>query len=264
MSVLVFCALILVVYVFACLLLYLGQRKLMYFPVAGISAKSAPSTIIENAGERLRVFTLGSDTSPHAILYFGGNAEDVAANIPEFSKVFSDHAVYLVNYRGYSGSSGQPSEAGLYQDALAVYDQLATRHEQIMLIGRSLGSGVAVYLASQRRLGKLVLVAPYDSVENLAKRSFPWLPVTWLLKDKYPSIDRVSDIQIPTLVLLAEHDEVVPRQSSEQLISAFDQKHVTVKVIANSTHNSIAAYSEYAQLIKRFFQFNHQFNQQGQ
>ena len=89
-------------------------------------------------------------SGPNGLLYFGGNAEDVSYNLPSLSTAFSDYAIYLMHYRGYGGSSGKPSEAALVADALALFDKVNTEHQNITVVGRSLGSGVAVHLASLR------------------------------------------------------------------------------------------------------------------
>jgi pimeloyl-ACP methyl ester carboxylesterase len=93
----------------------------------------------------------------------------------------SDYAVYLLNYRGFGGSGGSPSEEAIAEDALALFDQVYASHPQIAVVGRSLGSGVAVRLASQRPVQQLILVTPYNSLEEIAEQQYPWLPVKWLL-----------------------------------------------------------------------------------
>lgn len=191
-------------------------------------------------GETLQILKVGP-AHGNALIYFGGNAQDVSRLIPLFSKAFPDRPVYLVNYRGYGGSSGSPSEAALLHDAVTVFDFVGKRHADVAVIGQSLGSGVAVFLATVRKIARLVLITPYDSIETVAKNSFPQFPVSLLLKDKFMSSARADHVHSPTLILLAEHDEVIPRASSEALIASFRRLQPVVEVLQGTTHNSACA-----------------------
>jgi len=242
---------VLCIYVGLCALLYVVQRSLLYFPTPEVGHHLAPKVTVPSDGELLQVWRLGRDEA-HAVIYFGGNAEDVALNIPQFSRVLTGHSIYLVNYRGYGGSTGSPTEAGLYRDALNIYDYVRDRHSNISVIGRSLGGGVATYLAAARPVAKLVLVAPFDSIVNVARKTFAVFPVSLLLKDRFDSVARVGDIRCPTLVILAEFDEVIPRQHSEALIAIFPDSQVTVTVISGATHNTIDADDAYVTEIGAF------------
>ena len=104
-----------------------------------------------------------------------------------FRAAFPDRSLFLVNYRGYGGSSGQPSEAALFADALAIFDHVRREHSEIAVMGRSLGSGVAVLVASERPVEQLVLVTAFDSLVNVAREYLRWLPVGRLLRDRYDS-----------------------------------------------------------------------------
>ena len=158
------------VYAGLCVFLYASQRSAMYYPTPEVHIPDVVDIRFESDGETLKIWLLANAGGPNAIIYFGGNAEDVAANIPDFRNIFPGHAVYLVNYRGYGGSTGSPSEAGLYKDALIIFDEIRSEYTRISVIGRSLGSAVASYLASVRDIDKLVLVTPFDSIENVAKK----------------------------------------------------------------------------------------------
>lgn len=246
--------LVIALYAGGCGYLYAYQRAFLYYPTPEFHAPTLPAIRLQTGEQTLKIWRVGSGDK--AIIYFGGNAEDVAQNMPQFAATaFADHTVYLVNYRGFGGSSGKPSEAALFQDALAVHDFAAARHRQVTVIGRSLGSGVAVFLASSRKLDKLVLITPYDSIERLAKRNFPLFPVGQLLQDKYDSVSRAPGIRVPTLVFVAEHDEVIPRTHTEALVAALrlaPQASVKVEVLADTTHNSIGASARYWRLLQEF------------
>jgi pimeloyl-ACP methyl ester carboxylesterase len=244
-------ALVLVLYAACCLLLYLGQRSFIYFPTAETSNPLAQELRIASDAESLQVWQLNPGAE-QGIIYFGGNAEDVAGNTPLFVDLFAGQTVYLVNYRGYGGSSGSPSQAGLFADAEAVYDFVKQQHRGIHVIGRSLGSGVAVYLASVREVDKLVLVTPYDSIANIARKSMPLFPVSLLIKDRYDSSNLAPALQNQTLVLLAELDQVIPRASSEKLIDAFQPQLITRVVIDQADHNSIGMAASYRAALDNF------------
>ena len=175
------------------LYLYLAQRSFMYFPVPERDASDVRAEYLTNAGESLKLWVLGPE-SDQAVIYFGGNAEDVYLNVAGFRAALPAHTSYLVNYRGYGGSSGAPTEQNLFSDALRIYDVLRDRHQRIAVIGRSLGSGVAAYLASRREVDRLVLITPHDSALALAKSMYPVYPVSLLLKDRYDSVAYAPDI----------------------------------------------------------------------
>lgn len=244
-------AIISLAYVGLCALLFASQRSMMYFPTAETAHSGAVRMSVDSSGESLKLWHIpGGGT--RAIIYFGGNAEDVGGNITGFSAVFSDYSIYLVNYRGYGGSSGRPTESALFTDALAVFDEISPRHSEISVIGRSLGSGVAVFLASVRDVERLVLVSPFDSAVNVAKKFYPVFPVSLLLRDKYDSISRVDDVEARTLILIAEHDEVIPRERSTALADAFPAEQVSVKVIDGVTHNTLDYSPEYLRALGEY------------
>ncbi len=227
-----------------CLFLYSAQRSFIYFPTAEVSNPAARDLRIDSGAETIQVWQLNPDRE-QAILYFGGNAEDVANNTPDFLQLFDDYTVYLVNYRGYGASTGAPSEAGLFADAEAIHDFIATEHARVHVMGRSLGSGIAVHLASVREVGKLILVTPYDSIANIAAKSMPIFPVKLMLKDRYESWRLAGKLDNPTLALLAQYDNVIPRARSEALIAAFAPGQLRVVVVPRADHNSIGMIPAY-------------------
>lgn len=246
------------VYAAFCLLLYVSQRNMMYLPTAETEleteAEAEYTAVIRlsNDGETLKIWRLGEGAD--AVVYFGGNAEDVAWNIPAFSAWLPDHSVYLANYRGYGGSSGTPTEAGLLADALALYDYLERAHPggKISLIGRSLGSAVAAAVAAQRETHRLVLVTPFDSALNVARELFPIIPVALLLKDRYDTAARVHAISAPTLLIIAARDAIIPRSRSDALADAFPAAQLTITVLAEAGHNDINDAAGYGEALTEF------------
>jgi len=239
------------IYLGACLLLYAGQRRLIYFPRAEVPDAPAEVVWLPSAGERLKLWRVPG-AGRRAVIYFGGNAEDVARNIPDYARWLPDTSTYLVNYRGYGGSSGSPSEAALFEDALQIYDALAPGYDSVAVIGRSLGSGVAMYLAANRPVGRLVLVTPFDSVERVARRVMPVFPTRWLLQDRFDSLARVPAVSSPVLVVVAEEDGVIPGIHSDALIEAFPPAQLSVTRIAGADHNTVHLLPPYEESLKAF------------
>lgn len=238
-------------YVGIAVALYTTQRSILYYPTPESGGYGAEPMNVESEGESLKVWRLNGGRD-RAIIYFGGNAEQVSANVPMFAEIFREATVYLVNYRGYGGSSGVPTEQALYADATAVYDHLDARHGSVAVIGRSLGTGVATYLASVRDVEKIVLVTPFDSIERVAARHYPIFPVALFLKDKFRSIEHADDIESPTLVLVAENDRVIPREHAESLVLAFGKDVVKMIVLEDTTHNTIGYSPAYPALLEEF------------
>jgi len=241
---------VLILYALACAFLYLKQRSLLFFPLPENTHVDARAIWIESGEVKLKLWKFNQGKP--AIIYFGGNSEAVEDNIQIFTTLFKQYTVYLLNYRGYGGSSGSPSEQGLKQDALAVYDQLAAQHSSVSVIGRSLGSGVACHLAAHRDVDKLVLITPYDSILNVAKSHYFYFPVRWLLKDTFDSVALAPALHNRTQVLIAEHDQVIPVKHSWNLIKALTHAQLETQVIAGASHNDILARSTTQQLLADF------------
>ena len=235
-------------YIAACAALYYFQRSLIYYPQP--SASGPANRMNLRSGEVDLVISIRERPGPAAVIYFGGNAEDVSASLPELSQAFADRALYLMNYRGYGGSAGSPSEAVLHNDALALFDMAHANHQDIVVVGRSLGSGIAVRLAAQRPVSRLVLVTPYDSLQELAAAQFPLFPVRWLLSDKYESHRHAPGVAAPTTIVLAERDEVIPRASTERLFTRFAPGVAKLTVVPGTGHNTVSNHPLYLELLR--------------
>jgi pimeloyl-ACP methyl ester carboxylesterase len=238
-----------VVYLACCALLFAFQRSLIYFPQPPSPANGASMFTLPTDGAQVQI-TAMPKKGPDAVVYFGGNAEDVNFSLPSLAAAFPRHAIYLMHYRGYGGSSGKPSEDALVADALALFDRVSTEHPNVVVIGRSLGSGVAVHLASLRPVARLILVTPYDSLAELAASQYPYFPIRWLLLDKFESWRYAAQVTAPTLVVAAERDEVIPRTSTEALYARFHTGVVTLRIVAGTSHNIISESPEYVPLLK--------------
>jgi len=249
-----------------CVLVYLAQARLIFYPqritddaARALQRSFARSVAFELAtqdGARLRGWWVRSQTLGPAplVIYFGGNAEEVSWLVAEFSRP-SDRAAVLVNYRGYGLSEGEPSEAALYRDALAVYDQAIQRTDvdrgRVLVIGRSLGAGVATYLASQRPVAGVVLVSPYDSMVEVARSVYPFLPVNLLLRHRFESDKRAPLIHAPLLALVAAQDTLIRPERSRRLVQAWGGP-ARLEVLDGVDHNTIHLHPNYWPLIDRF------------
>lgn len=237
-----------VLYVLACIGLFLAQRSLIYFPQPRRFGANNSVMSVQVEGAMLNV-SVRPLASRQAVIYFGGNAEDVSASLPQLSAAFPDHALYLLHYRGYGGSSGKPTEAALFADALALYDQVKAQHPEVTVIGRSLGSGPAVHLAGERAVARLVLVTPYDSIAELAAQQFPMFPVKWLLTDKFETFRYAPRVKAPTLIIAAAQDEVIPPASTRMLATRFAPGVARSVTIHGVGHNTISDDPSYPALL---------------
>lgn len=237
-------------YVGTGLFLYINQRSLLYFPTPNIPTPYTQMTF-PNEGESINTIVLNKGHK-NAILYFGGNAESMAQSSDEIARQFPTFTVYLMDYRGYGGSTGEASEAGLYSDALKLYDTINPKHERISIGGRSLGSGIAVYVAAHREVSKLALITPYDSIINVAQGMYPIFPISFLLHDEYNAISRIKDIKAKTFIVMAENDSVIEKERTQQLINAFDPELLQVTTIKNRGHIDISSDATYYKIMQDF------------
>ena len=237
-------------YLGSCLALYTMQRDLLYIPAPVEGKPEAMEMSVEVDSETLQGWVV-NEGQPKALIYYGGNSENIANNITFFEEELSDYTVYLIPYRGYGNSTGEPTEQGLYQDALYVFDKVKGNHTTVSLIGRSLGSGVATYVAAQREVEKLVLITPFDSVENVAKERYWMFPVSYLIKDKFLSLSRVKNITAKTYIFIAETDKVVSHDRTNNLIEQFSKQLMKTSVIAKAEHNTITNSPQYITELKQ-------------
>lgn len=256
--------LVIIVYLVSAVMLSVFQRKMLYFPQPAMSMLGEKNSRFTVNGVTLSGWVINPG-QPEALIYYGGNAESIELTIPFFrfltgltrqmewalpfpplSERLTHVSVYLIPYRGYGDNPGHPTEQHLYRDAVALFDQIAPRHQSVSLMGRSLGSGVATYVAAARPVEHLVLVTPFDSIERVA-RDFYWMfPVSLLLKDKFASVARVEAITAPTTVIIAEHDQIISRARTDALITHFPLRQVAVFVIAGAEHNNLQLFPDYA------------------
>jgi fermentation-respiration switch protein FrsA (DUF1100 family) len=226
--------LIAALYLAASGVLYFGQRAMMYRPPdttarspASAGFPEASTVRIKTAdGEQLVAWFAPPQEGKPIVLFFHGNAEILAWRVERFKELTRDGGGLLaVSFRGYAGSTGSPSEAGLIADGEAAYTFAAARYaaDRIALWGYSLGSGVAVRLAARHPVARLVLEAPYTSAVDIAAAHYPFMPVRWLMLDQFRSIEHIKDVRAPLLVLHGAEDNVVPISFGERLFAAANE-----------------------------------------
>jgi fermentation-respiration switch protein FrsA (DUF1100 family) len=210
--------------------LFLLQRSLL-FPIpqairtapAAAGFVQAEEHVLSTAdGEKVIVWHVPARRGHPVVLYVHGNGDFLAGFFGRFRALIADGTgVVALSYRGYAGSSGQPSEQGLLQDAAAAYAYTAARYgaDRIVLWGFSLGSGVAVALAAEQPVAKLILEAPYTSVADVAASAFPFAPVRWLVRDPFHSNRRISGVTAPLLVMHGARDLAIPIRFGERLFA---------------------------------------------
>lgn len=154
------------------------------------------------------------------IIYFGGNAEEVSHMLP-IAGMIEGRAMLLVNYPGYGKSEGRPGQESFYHAALAIYDYAAQRDDidkdNIIVMGRSIGSGPAVYLAHERQIKAAILISPFESIRAVAQSRLPFLPVNLILRHKFPSKKYAVSLDIPLLAFYGSADNIIPPLHTKRL-----------------------------------------------
>ena len=188
-------------YVLIGIFLYISKYEILYHPTPAEQTKYG-GFVLDRGEAEVYVHVLNPGHE-NAILYFGGNGESMAESSDYVAKQFPAFTCYLMDYRGYGKSTGEPREKTLYSDALKLYDTIQSKHQRISVGGRSLGSGIATYVAAHRKVSKLALITPYDSIIHVAQERYPMYPVAFLLNERYDSLSRVKAIKSDTLVIVS-------------------------------------------------------------
>lgn len=230
-----------------------SQRRLVFNPTVkrevdkprSSGHRTRPIVLRATDGTKLAGWLM---TPPHvsgprpAVIYFGGRSEEVSWVVRDAGNLFPGMTVLAINYRGYGNSHGEPAETHMVEDGRLLYDWLAERHNvdpaRIAVVGRSLGSGVAVQVTMSRPVHSLVLITPYDSILAIAKRRFRAVPVEYVLQHRFESIKYAPSLKVPTYVLRAATDDVVPHSHTDELVSKLGQLHLD-EMIPDSDHLNI-------------------------
>ena len=245
------------------------QRSLMYFPTPGVPTPAEigltgvePVTVKTTDGIELGGwFVAASGPSPRVtVLIFNGNAGN-RSHRGALAAAFQRHGlqVLLVDYRGYGGNPGAPTGSGLAADSRAARAYLAGRPDvdvsRIVYFGESLGTAVAVDLASEHPPAALVLRSPFTSMADVGQHHYPFLPVRLLLRDRFAAIDQIGRIRVPLLVIAGARDSIVPIEYSQRLYDAAVAPK-TLVVLPEADHNDaeLLAGEEMIRAIVRFLQ----------
>jgi pimeloyl-ACP methyl ester carboxylesterase len=209
---------------------WLAQERLIFFPQPLTATTHLPAhantlEVVAEDGTRLSGYELAAGTRPSPMLiYFGGNAEEISWTLAD-ARWPRNWSIAGLNYRGYGRSEGKPGERVLVADALALFDALARRPDvdarRIVVVGRSLGTGVAAQVAAQRPVAGAILISPYDSLVEIGRGHYPWLPVSWLLKHRFDSLSAVKTARVPLLTIVGTADGIIPLSRSRVLHEAW-------------------------------------------
>jgi uncharacterized protein len=241
-------ALLLVGYLVGLAVLFFAQRSFL-FPVpqktrttpGAAGFPEAEEHFLTTAdGEKVIVWHVPAKPGHPVILYFPGNGDFLAGAVSRFRAMTSDGSgLVALSYRGYAGSSGEPSEQGLLLDAAAAYAFTSARYgaDRIVAWGFSLGTGVAVALAASQPVGKLILEAPYTSTADVAALRFPLVPIRWLMRDQFHSDDRIAQVTAPLLIMHGGRDRTVPVTLGVRLFSAAHEPKQFVKFLEGGHDN---------------------------
>lgn len=242
-----------------CVLLYFRQDGIIFFPGPNdpllVQQQQARRVRIESPGATLEGWWIDNPSADNerVILYFGGNGEDVlytAATAP----LFAAKSLLFVNYRGYGRTPGKPGQAAFYEDGLAIYEyaiKRGVRPEHIVVMGRSLGSGVASMLAGRLPIGGAILITPFDSLASVAAARYSIVPVRWLLRHPFPSTDWAKQSKTPVLMLSAEHDATIPPAHAQRLFDAWAGPK-QIHQLAGMGHNDVEQHPDYYPFINEF------------
>jgi fermentation-respiration switch protein FrsA (DUF1100 family) len=210
-------------------LMYTFQRALMYFPDPARTPPAAAGlpqaeevTLTSADGEKLIAWYVPARDAKPLVIYFHGNTGALNLRAGRFKWLISDGTGLLgLSYRGYGGSTGKPSEAGMIKDAAAAYDFAAARYpaKRIVVWGESLGTAIAVAVAAEHDVSGVILDAPFTSMAAIGAAAYPFAPVRWLVTDSFRSDERIARVKAPLLVLHGEQDRIVPIVFGEKLFA---------------------------------------------
>ena len=244
------------VYTAVGLTMAVGQRSMLYAthlhaPQGGAHAAAAAIespipgseaiTLTTSDGEHIAGWYVPPAKGQPVTLFLHGQGGRLAVQTGRWRRLRdAGLGVLAISYRGYPGSTGSPTEAGLALDARAAYDWLRQRFRarDIIVHGHSLGSGVAVRLASEVEVGALVLEAPFTAAVDVASERFPWLPVSWLMLDQFRSRDLIGKVKAPVLIVHGERDGIIPIAHGEKLYKLANEPKMFVRM-PDSEHNSL-------------------------
>ncbi len=236
-------------------ILYFDQRKILYAPTPGAEAPDIAGVPIRDVaihtpdGQTLEGWYSAPQPGKPVFLFLHGQGSTLELGKWRYTRMHKEGVGFLaLAYRGYSGSTGSPTEAGLLIDGLAGYDWLKSqgvRDQDIVIHGHSLGTGVATYIATQRPARALILEAPFTAASDVAAGRYPFMPVALLMKDKFLSRERIKAVHMPVLVIHGDRDHVIPFAEGQRLFDLANEPKTFVHM-HGSEHNTLTSDGAYA------------------
>ena len=216
-----FIQLIIIGYFFLLVFLYFYQRNLMYHPNENnyfddqLLVNIEKVKILTEDNINLLAWYHKKDLKNFkTILYFHGNAGSLENRIHKLNHFKNMNVNFLIiAWRGFSGNEGSPSEEGLYKDGKSALKWLLEKgvvEKNIVIYGESLGTGVATHLSQNKNFAGVILETPFTSMIDAAKNFYPYIPVSFLLKDKFNNKNKIRNINVPVLIMHGEADQIVP------------------------------------------------------
>ncbi len=235
------------IYLVLLLLLFIFQRSLMYFPAPLDDFQRQHHlpfeeiSIMSEDGLEIKSWIAKKEPDKKTIVFFHGNAGNAAHRIPMLKEFFrAGHTVVLAEYRGYGDNPGKPSENGIISDAERLMEYViaqGTAVEDIVLMGRSLGTGPSTNLATKYDVAALILVSPFSSFPDVAASTYPYFPVRFLMKDKFDSKSIIKNIKAPVLMFHGEFDRIIPLHFGEALFEAANEPKQFERILMRGHNN---------------------------
>ena len=239
---------------------WLSQERLIFFPqpltdTRHMPARAEPLDVVAADGTKLAGFVIPGTAQPAPLLlYFGGNAEEISWTLADM-RWPRTWTIAGLNYRGYGRSEGRPGESELVGDGIALFDAMAARSDvdarRIVVVGRSLGTGVATRVAAARPVAGAVLISPYDTLVEVGRRHYPYLPVSWLLNHRFDSLAAAREARVPLLAVVGSADSIIPPAHSRALYDAWAGPK-TWFAVDDAGHNDLGTTQAYWETIARF------------
>ena len=242
-----------IAYFIAAIRVYLKQENEIFHPekapknivlevdnLKKLELKTSDNIILDGA------FVKNGEHNP-LIIYFGGNSNNAFAFL-NVVKDIKDFNFLVFNYRGYANSRGKPSQNKIFSDSIEIYDHFA-KGKDVYLIGRSLGSSVAAYLASKRDVKGVVLITPFDSILNMAQDKYPYLPMKFLLKHPFETYRYIEYVRAPVAIINVENDEVIPFKNYLNL-EKYIRNLAFKAVLKDTTHMAVFTHPDFVKTLK--------------
>lgn len=245
-------------YAVLCLVLY-ASRDRIAFPIRGggiVKPYDGELVEVPVPGAIVRGWHLPGPPAGPVLLWFHGNGETVHG-LGDLLRAFKadDFGLIAVDYRGYGGSSGSPTPANTDDDAVAVFDWAARRYARVVVYGRSIGSGPAVWVASRRQVAGLILESPFTSLGAMARKSFPLFPSA-LAGRSFDNLTRIGGVKAPVLIIAGEADRLIPPAMGQRLYERVIERAGTAQrwVIPGAEHNTMYEVGgvDYVRRVRRF------------